>query len=301
MLFLAVLVLCCAYYAYRIPFHVTESDRKKKNNLSAPKYDPYRPRMRQLYQDLSDKAFESVSIRTYDGLILSGRYYHTADNAPLDIGFHGYRSNPFTDFCGGSTLSFQMGHNLLLVDQRAHGNSQGNVISFGIRERRDLLCWVNYAVDRFGSDVNIFLYGVSMGGATVLMSSGLELPTNVKGIIADCPYSNPEDIILSVGKHQGYPPKLIHPFVILGAKLYGGFNLRETTAAKAVTHTNVPILILHGADDSFVPASMSKVIAEANPDHIQYHTFPGADHAMSYLVDTPRYHVLVETFINKLI
>lgn len=290
-----------AFYAYRIPFHVSKKDRNKKADLSGPKYDPYREQMRQLYRDLAERPCEYVSIKTFDGLTLSGRYYHTADGAPLDIGFHGYRSSPFTDFCGGSQLSFRMGHNLLLVDQRAHGKSEGRVISFGIRERQDLLCWVNYAVDRFGTDSKIFLYGVSMGGATVLMASELELPKNVKGIIADCPYSSPGDIILSVGRQQGYPPKLIWPFVILGGRIYGGFDVRSVTAADAVKNTKVPILILHGADDAFVPAFMSKSIADANPKKIQYHTFPGADHAMSYLVDTPRYHNLVTEFVNTVL
>ena len=301
LLILAAVIFGGAWYAYRIPFHVTRKDRLKKSDLSNPKYDPYRPLMRQLYRDLADKPCEIVTIRSSDGLILSGRYYHTADGAPLDIGFHGYRSNPFNDFCGGSALSFQMGHNLLLVDHRAHGNSQGHVISFGIQERHDLLDWVKYAVRRFGPDTKILLHGVSMGGATVLMASELDLPENVRGIIADCPYSSPRDIILSVGKQRGYPPKLIWPFVVLGARLYGEFNIRQITAKEAVQHTKAPILILHGADDTFVPASMSTSIYDANPKMIQYHTFPGADHAMSYLVDTPRYHAIVQDFVKTIL
>lgn len=257
--------------------------------------------MTRLFSGIENRPCEFVCITTPEGLTLSGRYYHTADGAPLDIGFHGYRSNPFTDFCGGSQISLRRGHNLLLVDQRAHGRSQGRVISFGIRERRDLLCWVNYAIERFGADVKILLYGVSMGGATVLMASELPLPENVRGIIADCPYSSPGDIICTVGKAQGYPPKLIWPFVILGARLYGGFNLREITAAQAVTKSPVPILILHGDADTFVPEEMSRIIAEANPGQIRRHTFPGADHAMSYLTDTPRYESLVNEFMDSVL
>ena len=206
-----------------------------------------------------------------------------------------------TDFAGGSEISFQMGHNLLLVDQRAHGKSGGRTITFGIKERQDLLCWVDYALDRFGSEVSILLYGVSMGAATVLMAAELELPQNVKGIIADCPYSSPIDIILAVGKQTGYPPKLIRPFVILGAKVYGGFNVQETTAASAVKHTRVPILIIHGEADSFVPADMSKIIQQANPKYVTREVFPDAEHAMSYLVNTPRYHLIVNDFVNHVL
>ena len=181
----AIILLAGSYYAYRIAFYSPPKDREKPNNPKDPQYDPYRPEMKRIYHQLNNRPYERVSIRSKDGLKLDGRYYHVKDRAPLDIGFHGYRSNPVTDFSGGSELSFQMEHNLLLIEQRAHGKSEGNTISFGILERRDLLCWVDYAIERFGADVTIFLYGVSMGGATVLMASDLDLPKNVKAIIAD--------------------------------------------------------------------------------------------------------------------
>ncbi len=290
-----------AYYAYRIPFYSPAKDREKIPAITAPQYQPYKATLKDLFEGLKNKPCEFVTIQSKDGLTLSGRYYHSADGAPLAIGFHGYRSCWLTDFCGGSDIAFQMRHNVLLIDERAHGRSQGRTITFGIKERQDLLCWVEYALRRFGNDVKILLYGVSMGGATVLMASELALPENVKGIIADCPYSSPLDIILEVGKQDGYPTKLIKPFVILGAKLYGGFDVREATAAEAVKHTKVPILIIHGEDDTFVPTDMSRIIQESNPSMITRHTFPGAYHALSYMVDTPRYQALVKEFIEKVL
>jgi len=287
-----------AYYAYRICFYSPYEGRDNPPKVTGSQYDPYRPEMRRLYHQLKDKPCEFVTVQTPDGLTLSGRYYHVKDGAVLDIGFHGYRSGPFTDFSGGSELSFQMEHNLLLIDQRAHGKSNGRTITFGIKERKDLLCWVDYAIQRFGQDVQILLYGVSMGGATVLMASELELPKNVKAIIADCPYSSPKDIILSVGKQRGYPAKLIWPFVVLGARIFGGFDIREITAADAVRKANVPILILHGEADGFVPAEMSAAMEESNPEKVTRHTFPEADHGISYLVDTPRYQQIVAEFLK---
>ena len=155
----------------------------------------------------------------------------------MDIGFHGYRSHPFTDFSGGTELSFLMEHNVLLIDERAHGRSEGSIISFGILERLDLLEWVNYAVSRFGRDQKILLFGVSMGGATVLMASELELPNNVKGIIADCPYAKPLDVIQYVGSRTGLPNWLIKTFSLLSARIFGGFDLLETDAVCAVKKT----------------------------------------------------------------
>ena len=288
------------YYAYRIAFYSSMTNREKLPSAEGTQYEPFKDEISRIFKQIYERPCEYVTIVSHDGLTLSGRYYHIKDGAPLDIGFHGYRSSCFTDFAGSSELSFSLGHNLLLVDQRAHGKSQGRTISFGIQERLDVLSWTEYAVDRFGPDTRIVLYGVSMGAATVLMASGLELPQNVKGIIADCPYSSPLDIILHVGKSFPIPQKLIKPFVIIGAKVYGGFDVREMTAKKAVKNAQIPILIIHGESDGFVPSAMSD-IAAANPALITRCTFPGAEHALSYLVDTKRYWSIVTEFMQKVL
>lgn len=292
--------LAGAFYAYRTAFYSPGKGRGEIKPIKGENYDPYRPEMRRIYQQLKDRPCEFVTVTSHDGLTLSGRYYHVKDGAPLDICFHGYRSAALVDFSGGSELSFRMEHNVLLVDQRAHGNSQGRTITFGILERQDLLRWVAYAVERFGADVDILLFGVSMGGATVLMASELDLPPNVRGIVADCPYASPLDIILHVGQKTSLPAWLIRPFAIAGAKIFGGFDLAECNAREAVKHTPVPILIIHGQADSFVPEKMSD-IAEANPNMVTRHTIPGADHGISYLVDRETYSCLVADFMKTVL
>ena len=290
-----------AYYSYRIAFYSPTKDRDTIPEVTDPHYTPFKVVIRDLFHQLKNKPCEYVTIQSQDGLTLSGRYYHTADNAPLAICFHGYRSCWLTDFCGGADIAFRMGQNVLLVDQRAHGRSQGRTITFGIKERHDLMCWLEYALNRFGDDTKILLYGVSMGGATVLMASGMDLPENVKGIIADSPYSSPLDIILEVARQKHYPVKLIKPFIILGAKIYGGFDVREASGAEAVKQATVPIMIIHGEDDTFVPPEMSRQMQSSNPDFITLHTFPGAYHVLSYMVDTPRYRNLVKNFMQKVL
>ena len=306
MLFYILIVLLLAvlfgggYYAYRVAFFSPAEGRDKIPSMDCPQYEPYRQEMARIYHQLNDRPCEFVTVTSHDGLTLSGRYYHVKDGAPLDIGFHGYRSSPLTDFSGGSELSFQLGHNVLLVDERAHGKSEGRTITFGILERQDVLRWVEYAVDHFGPDTEIILYGVSMGAATVLMASGLELPGNVKGIIADCPYSSPKAIIRKVAGQMGIPAWLAWPFVKIGAKVYGGFDIDETDAARAVKNTKVPILIIHGECDGFVPCEMSDIVSE-NPEFVTRHTFPNADHGISYLVDTTRYRQIVTDFLKKVL
>lgn len=299
LLLLLVIFFGGSYYAYRIAFYSSPKGRDKIPSTSSSVYDPYRARMKEVWDQLNGRAFETVSTRSKDGLTLYGRYYHVADGAPLAICFHGYRSHPLTDFSGGSELIFQMGHNLLLVDQRAHGKSSGNTIGFGITERYDVLSWCSYAIGRFGAGTKLMIYGISMGGATVLMAAGLPLPENVQCIIADCPYACAEDIILDVGRKRHYPPRLIRPFLHIGARIYGGFQLGATDAIQAVKNAKVPILIIHGEADTFVPCSMSERIQKANSKMIRRATFPNAEHGISYLVDTPRYQEICREFLGE--
>ena len=296
-----IILLGGAFYAYYVAFYAPENRRNPEPSFEKSTYDSYREVLTAAYGSLRERECETVTIYSQDGLRLSGRYYHTRDGAPLDIGFHGYRSSAFLDFCGGSALSFEMGHNLLLVDQRCHGNSEGHSITFGVREREDVLCWVLYARERFGPEVQIMLYGVSMGAATVLMASELELPENVKGIVADCPYGSGLDIILEVARKRGYPLRLIRPLVLLGARIYGGFDLRDAEPERAVRRAKVPILLIHGEADGFVPCRMSENIRQANPEQVTRITFPGADHGFSYLADTPRYRRAVAEFSRSVL
>ena len=305
--FLILLVLAIAgvlgfsYFAYRIAFYSPVKGRTEPAGLKGAQYDPYQEVMGIIYHQLADRPCEEVTILSRDNLKLYGRYYHVKDGAPLDIGFHGYRSCCLRDFSGGSEISFGREHNLLLVDQRAHGKSEGSSITFGIQERYDCLDWINYAVDRFGKDVKIMLYGISMGASTVLMASALDLPKNVKGIIADCPYSAPKKIIQKVCTEMRVSPALCYPFVAIGAKIFGSFDLEETDALEAVKHSKVPILILHGEADSFVPCEMSEEIQNACPDNVERHTFPDADHGISYLVDKDRYCKIVDDFLDNVL
>ena len=137
---LAGLLVCV--YAYRVAFYV--SPRLKKQKPSVPQgaqYQGERERMLALIRELEEIPYEPVTIRARDGMVLAGRYYHVRDGAPLQIQFHGYRGGAVRDFCGGNKLARESGQNTLLVDQRAHGNSGGSTITFGIRERWDCLSW----------------------------------------------------------------------------------------------------------------------------------------------------------------
>ena len=163
-------------------------------------YRPFAETTRGMIRAALDMEYEPVSIVSHDGLKLFGKVYASGAAAPWLILFHGYRSRAERDFCGGLRFGVESGYNVLLVDQRAHGRSEGKCLAFGVLERRDCLSWVNFVVSRAGEGAKIVLYGMSMGAATVLMAAGLKLPENVVGIVADCGYTAPEAIIKTVDR-----------------------------------------------------------------------------------------------------
>lgn len=293
-------VLCTSYFAYRRAYYVSRN--VEEDNYVLPpiaQYEQYKDHMFSLMHDVEKIPFEPVNIISYDGKTLFGRYYHIKDGAPIQIQMHGYRGSAFRDYCGGNAMARREGQNVILVDQRAHGKSQGRTITFGVKERRDCISWINYALSRFGEDSVIVLSGVSMGASTVLMASGMDLPENVKCIIADSPFSSPSDIIRKVCGDMGLPPRLVYPFAWLGAVIFGGFRPESASAVEAVKNSRIPTLIIHGENDTFVPCEMSREIYEACAAPKVLATFPGADHGLSYILDEPRYAGIVLDFLNK--
>ncbi len=300
---ITILVLLLSYYAYRQAF-CSKAKNPTEYKVRLPEGDIYQQeydRAISFIKVLNEIEYEKIKIKAHDGKLLAARYYHTADGAPVHIEFHGYRSRATTDFCGINTLIRDLGHNAILVDQRAHGESEGKTISFGIKERLDCLDWINYVIDRFGEDVKIVLSGLSMGAATVLMASELDLPRNVVGIMADCPYSSPEEIIKQECAKMKLPPKLAYPFVRLGAIIFGKFDPSSATAKNAVSKSKKPILIIHGENDDFVPCQMSREIYDACSSDKTLITIPKATHGISYIIDRPAYEKAVSDFLDQIL
>ncbi|MBQ6153767.1 MAG: alpha/beta hydrolase [Ruminococcus sp.] len=253
-----------------------------------------------LTDEMKRRPFEEILIKSYDGKRLRAKLYRGKAGAPVDICCHGYRGLGVRDYCAMGKYLIEKGDNVILIDHRAHGYSGGRTICYGIRERRDVQKWAYKVAEMFGDETDIYLYGISMGAATVLMTSSLKLPKNVRAILADCPYSSPKKIIKSVVRGMKLPVNLVYPLIWLSGVVYGGLRIPpHFCAANEVKNTSLPILIIHGADDTFVPASMSEEVAKANPELIERHTIEGADHGLSYMVDRERYIQIVEEFLER--
>ena len=286
------------YYCYWYAF---KKDPKRQSAECDVPPSEYRKKVIENIMFLMQTPFEDVEITSKDSLKLYGRYYHEKDDAPLAILFHGYRSNSFRDGSGFFKLAREHGFNILMPDQRSHGKSEGASITFGIKEKYDCAQWVDYALKRFGQDVRIVLVGLSMGAATVMMASDIVPKKNVKGIIADCGFSSPKEILIDVAGQRKYPRKPAYFLVKLGARLFGGFNVEESSAVSALQKTDIPLLFIHGENDLFVPCHMSIACHKACASEKHLFTVPGATHGMSYYVDTPGYTATVGDFLNKIL
>lgn len=298
---LVLALFCISYYIYRTAFYCHENNRPTPDvEMKGSQYQAVRDHIHRIAHVMERYSYESITIQSHDGLMLHGRYYHLKDGAPVEILCHGYRSHPYRDCSGGHALSRKLGYNALVIDQRAHGKSEGTTISFGINERLDCQRWAIYAAQRFGMNTPLILSGLSMGAATVLMASQLDLPKSVCAIIADSPYSTPSAIIEKVCRDRRYPVFLCRPIIWLSAFLFGKFNINDCTAKDAVRHAKVPILLIHGEEDRLVPWTMSQEIALACASPVTLELFPDAGHGLCYVMDPRKYEQAVVSFLNNI-
>ena len=298
---LAAAVLGISYGCFRKAFYVSRREKGNPERIETPEgeiYDPYRENMEKWIREARAMPQEQFSLRSFDGLTLRGKFYEYAPGAPIELMFHGYRGTAERDLSGGVQRCFKLGRSALLVDQRASGASEGNVITFGIREHKDCLRWVDFMVEHFGKDVKIILTGISMGAATVMMAGGEDLPENVIGILADCGYSSPREIIREVIRQMGLPVGISYPFVRLGARLFGGFDLEENSPVEAMGRCKVPVIFFHGEADDYVPCEMSVRCYEACTARKRLVTVPGAGHGLSYPVAGEGYRTALREFFG---
>ena len=296
---LILITLVISFISFRITFY--SPNRKNLEKFSIPDlklYENYRDIMFSWMSDLRAKEFEPVEIISFDGLKLRGKFYKGDKDAPFQIMFHGYRGSAERDMCGGVRRCFNLNHNILLIDHRASGYSDGNVITFGINERKDALSWINYITNTYGDDVKIILTGISMGASTILMAAGEKLPKNVVAIIADSGYSTPKGVICETIKKM-HLPNFMYIFVKMGGIIFGRFNIDETTPLKALENSNIPILIFHGNNDSVVPSYMALEIYNAIKGPKKLVKIENCDHGLGYIIDEDMYIKELDNFFKE--
>ncbi len=275
--------------------------QKFKSKISGGMLDD--PRVKDIAA-LAEKAkalpTEKISIMSEDGLNLTGNLYSCEKPRRIVLAMHGWRSNWWTDFSCSVDFLHDEHCIMLMPDQRGTNDSEGDYISFGVLERQDCALWVKYIVERFGSDLPIYLLGVSMGATTVLMTSGCELPECVKGIISDCGFTSPHAIWKHVlDNNLKMNEKLTYPIANAILKKEANFGGDDYSTVDALKVNTRPILFIHGTEDRFVPLDMTfeNYLATSAPKQLLI--VPGAGHGMSYVIDTVSYQKAVRKFFKK--
>ena len=247
---------------------------------------------------------EDIYQESFDGLKLHAAYFPAikeSEKKKLVICFHGYTSQGLKDFIGLTDYNLKNGYAMIHPAARAHGQSEGKYIGFGCLDRKDALQWINWAVKKYGEDVEILLHGISMGGATVMMAGGLELPPQVKGIISDCGFTSPKEVFTHVLKTMYHLPSFP---VMQGAELMNkklaGYGMDECNAKREVAKAKVPMLFIHGSKDTFVPTNMCNEIYECCASKKKKLIVEGAAHAESYFKDMKSYEKALDEFIADL-
>lgn len=300
--FIVIAILIIAYVCFRMAFYVPDRDPDHYETDCVPQgkiYEPFRESMEKWSKETKAMPHERFSITSFDGLKLCAKYYEYKKGAPIELMFHGYRGNAQRDLSGGVQRCFKLQRSAFIVDQRCSERSEGNVITFGVNEHKDCLRWVDFMVEHFGPDVKIILTGISMGASTVLMAAGQKLPPNVIGVLADCGYNSAKDIIKKVIKQMGIPVNIGYFFIKLGARIYGHFDLEETSPEVALKNCTVPVIFFHGESDDFVPCEMSRINYDACPSRKMLVTVPDAGHGLSYPIDPQKYLSSLREFFGE--
>lgn len=293
-----------------------KTDRTIK--MSGTDWTQYYPLMEERKKFVLVQPHSDEYITSFDGLKLHATYFPAIGQGEdvetkeqkegqkpgrkkIVICFHGYTGEGLSNHVAIADYFLKHGYAMLLPDARAHGESEGEYIGFGCLDRQDALNWINWAIQKCGEDVSILLYGTSMGGATVLMTSGLELPANVKGIVSDCGFTSPKEVFTHVLNHMYHLPAFpaIQGADLMNKKL-AGYGMDECNAKREVQKAKVPILFIHGSADTFVPCSMCEEIYENCRSPKRKLIIEGAGHAESYYKDMKTYEDALTKFAEEI-
>lgn len=289
-------------YFYNRTMKRGHADTERTTKMSGTDWEKYFPLMHERRDFVMAQPHSDVSITSFDGLKLHATYFPALDteSKKVVICFHGYTGEGLSNHMAIADYFLKNGYGMLLPDARAHGKSEGEYIGFGCLDRKDAVEWIHWVIQKCGKDVKILLHGTSMGGATVLMTSGLTLPENVKGIVSDCGFTSPKEVFTHVLHNMYHLPAFpaIQGADFINKKL-AGYGMDECNAKREVQKAKVPILFIHGSADTFVPCSMCHEIYDNCKSPKRKLIIEGAGHAESYYKEMETYEKALTEFAEE--
>ncbi|PYE52274.1 alpha/beta hydrolase [Paenibacillus barcinonensis] len=244
---------------------------------------------------------EQVMIRSHDGLKLYGIWLSARQPSDKTVILaHGY-SGRGREMAGFARFyAEKLGYNVLMPDDRGHGESEGDIIGFGWLDRKDYVQWIGWVLQHAGQHSDMVLHGISMGGATVLMTGGEELPAQVRAIVSDCAYTSvEEELTFQLKQLYRLPAFPFIPITSLITKWKAGYSFKEASALKQLAQVRVPVLFIHGEADTFVPTAMVYRLYNACATDKELLTIPRAGHGTAFQIDPDRYRSVLEAFLQK--
>lgn len=303
-----------ARYFFRRTMLRQNAKQGRTMNMSGTNWETYIPKIREDKEWVRSRPHEDVFVTSHDRLKLHGTFFPCQGAGPgrdngdnpankdanrVVLCFHGYTSEGLNDYSSIAKFYHEQGFHLLIVDERAHGQSEGTYIGFGCLDRQDAKVWIDYLINRLGEDCQIMLHGISMGGATVLMTTGLSLPSQVKAAVSDCAFTSAYEVFQSVLKTMYHLPAF--PLMNISdkmAKRKAGYGLNECNAKTEVSRSHTPTLFIHGEGDTFVPCSMAYELYRACSAPKELLIIPKASHAEAYYKDPASYENAVKQIIQ---
>lgn len=302
LLFAVLLVACSVFvseYLFKIIIYRQKKSSSQKDIDAVASWYRHYPIAKEGRRWLEGMPYINVYIKSFDGLRLYGALLENYSDK-IVICVHGFTGSGKKDFASLAQAYYKNGYNVLLVDNRAHGQSEGKYVGFGVLDRFDLRNWVKYTVNRFGSNIKIFLHGISMGASTVLMASSI-MPKNVRGIIADCGFTSVYEIFEYVLKRDYHLPKF--PIIYLTnimSKIRAGYGYKDVNTTAEIARSDIPILFIHGENDEFVPLWMAMKNYSHCKAYKELFIVRESEHAESHYIDKKGYERRILTFIEKI-
>ena len=252
------------------------------------------------YRNYQNIPVEEVIIKSYDGLKLKG-YFHRAykDSKKVVIMNHGYTANHYIDY-QFTDIFFEEGYNVLLIDMRSHGESEGKVASYGYNESKDIGSWVRWIKDKIGEDAYIGLHGQSMGAATVMLY-GATHPNDIKFVIEDCGFTSAREAIKFQFRKVKIPFWPLYDLIRVKVKRKYKFDFNNISPEDAIVNSDIPVLFIHGDNDKVVPTWMGKALYnEKNGEMDRLYLVQGAGHMEAYSKDKEKYKQVVKEFLDNI-
>lgn len=263
-------------------------------------HDDYEEKSKKALREFKKLPIEKVEIKAADGAKLTAHILIPENsNGKLILACHGARSSGLGEFAFEAPYFYEEGYTVVMPDHRGCGESDGKFMGYGTHESRDAFLWLDYAEKRF-PDMPVFLFGISMGAATVLMMSENAEDERIRGIIADCGYTSAwNEFSYQIHTSFHLPDFPVLHICNLYSRIFAGYSFKEASPIDAVRKAKKPILFIHGKDDDFVPYYMEKELYNACCSDKYILSIDGAVHARSYYTNPTAYQSAMEKFTEK--